>query len=583
MPPVPGALARRLANLRVPESTVLLALAFAVGLGTALGALGFKLMVESAKDFFFGSTPPVLKSLVPVRHIWVALIPLAGGLLAGPIIAFFAHEAKGHGVPEVMQAVALKGGIIRPRVALIKALASAVCLGSGGSAGREGPIVQIGSAIGSTVGQIFRMPGERVRILVGCGAAAGISAIFNAPIAGVLFSLEVILGDFGIRTFAPVILSSVLSSVMMRSVVGNAPAFKVPSYTLVSPYEIPIYIVLGILCGVTAVLFIRALYKAEDLFDNWTAPMWLKPAIGGLGVGIVGISFPQIFSDGYDTIHTMLSGSVVIWLAAALIILKILATSLTLGSGNSGGIFAPSLFMGAATGLVVGHVANYFFPIATASPGAYALVGMGAVVAGTTHAPITAILILFELTGDYRIILPVMVAVVFSTLVARRLCPDSIYTLKLRRRGVVLKYGRDVNVLAGTLVKEVMSSEFCAIPENARLPQILQVVSQSTDDHFPVVDADGDFIGTIGYQDLRQLLTGKVVSELIIARDMAHLNIPHVTSGETLESALAKFGPHGWEALPVLDVARGGRLVGMLRRDSLTSLYNRRLLERLSD
>jgi len=583
MLPVPGTLARRLSNLRVPESTVLLALAFAVGLGTALGALGFKFLVESAKDLFFGRTPPVLQSLEPLKHVWVALIPLAGGLIAGPIIAFFAHEAKGHGVPEVMEAVALKGGIIRPRVAVIKAVASAVCIGSGGSAGREGPIVQIGSAIGSTIGQLFRMPTERVKILIGCGAAAGISAIFNAPIAGVLFSLEVILGDFGIRTFAPVILSSVISSVLMRSVVGNAPAFHVPSYTLVSPYEIPIYIVLGVLCGITAVAFTLSLYKVEDVFDAWRAPMWLKPALGGLGLGVVGLFFPQVFADGYDTIHIMLSGSVVFWLAALLILLKILATNLTLGSGNSGGIFAPSLFMGAATGLVVGHAANYFFPILTASPGAYALVGMGAVVAGTTHAPITAILILFEMTGDYRIILPVMVAVVFSTLVARRLCPDSIYSLKLRRRGVVLKYGRDVNVLAGAQVREVMNTELHAIPESARLPEILRIVSSSSDDHFPVVDARGDFIGTIGYQDLRQLLTGQVVSELIIARDLAHLDIPRLQPQESLESALTKFGPQGFEALPVVDEVREGRLVGILRRDSVTAFYNRRLFERLND
>jgi CIC family chloride channel protein len=580
---LPGSLSRRVSNLHVPESSVLLALAFAVGLGTALGALGFRFLLESAKELFFGRTPLVLQSLVPVKHIWVALIPVAGGLIAGPIIAFFAHEAKGHGVPEVMQAVALQGGIIRPRVALIKALASAVCIGSGGSAGREGPIVQIGSAIGSTVGQVFRMNGERVKILVGCGAAAGISAVFNAPIAGALFSVEVILGDFGIATFAPVILSSVIASVVMRSVVGNAPAFRVPSYTLVSPYEIPIYIVLGVVCGVAAVLFIRSLYLTEDVFDDWKAPMWLKPAVGGLGVGIVGIFFPQTFADGYDTIHTMLSGSVVIWLAVALILLKMLATNLTLGSGNSGGIFAPSLFMGAAAGLSVGHIANHFFPIVTASPGAYALVGMGAVVAGTTHAPITAILILFEMTGDYRIILPVMVAVVFSTLVARRLCPDSIYTLKLRRRGIVLKQGRDVNVLARTQVKEVMSEKFRAIPETARLSEILRTVSQSADDHFPVVDAGGNFVGTIGYQDLRQLLTGQVVSELIIARDLAHVDIPAVEPNESLESALAKFGPQGREALPVIDAAATNRLVGLLRREAVTAFYNRKLLERLNE
>lgn len=567
-------------TLRVPESTVLLALALAVGLGTAIGALGFKFLVETAKDFFFAPTPLVLKSLVPIRSVWVALIPVAGGLIAGPLIAYFAHEAKGHGVPEVMQAVALKGGIIRPRVAIVKALASAICIGSGGSAGREGPIVQIGSAIGSTIGQVFRMPGERVRILVGCGAAAGIAAIFNAPIAGVLFSLEVILGDFGIRTFAPVILSSVIASVFMRGVVGNAPAFQVPSYTLVSPYEIPIYMVLGVVCGVTAVVFVRTLYWTEDLFDGWSAPMWIKPAVGGLGLGLIGIYFPQVFADGYDTIHTMLSGSVVFWFAAALIFLKILATNFTLGSGNSGGIFAPSLFMGAAAGLAVGHAANYLFPLVTASPGAYALVGMGAVVAGTTHAPITAILILFEMTNDYRIILPVMVAVVFSTLVARRIFPDSIYTLKLRRRGIVLRQGRDMNVLAGAHVKDIMTTTFDTIPESARLPEILELISKSNELHFAVVDQQGDLIGSLGFQDVRQLLSGPMPSELIIARDLVHTDVLSLGPDDSLETALTRFEPQGLDALPVVDAARQGRLVGMLRRDAVTAYYSRKLLER---
>jgi len=569
--------------MRIPESSVLLALAFAVGLGTGLGALGFKVLLGYAKGVLFGQTPLVLESLVPIKHFWIAVVPAIGGLIAGPLIAFFAHEAKGHGVPEVMEAVALKGGGIRPRVALIKALASAVCIGSGGSAGREGPIVQIGSAIGSTFGQVFRMSSERVKILVGCGAAAGISAIFNAPFAGVLFSLEVILGDFGIRTFAPVILSSVIASVLMRGVVGNAPAFQVPSYTLVSPYEIPIYIVLGIACGMVAATFIKSLYWFEDIFDNWKAPMWVKPAVGGLILGAVGVFFPQVFADGYDTIHTLLSGTVVIWLAVSLIFLKILATNLTLGSGNSGGIFAPSLFMGAATGLLIGHVANHFFPIMTASPGAYALVGMGALVAGTTHAPITAILILFELTNDYRIILPVMIAVVFSTLVARATVGDSIYTMKLRRRGIVLRHGRDINVLAGTRVQDVMSREFTAIPEGAKLPEILRAISRSTDNHFPVVDKRGDFVGTIGLSDVRLLLSEQTLNQLVIASDLAHTEIPRLDPDESVESALEKFGPQGLEAMPVVDSRHRNKLIGLLRHDAVMAFYNRKLLKRIED
>jgi CIC family chloride channel protein len=573
---------RRVETLRVPESAVLLTLAFAVGLGSGLAALGFKWLVESSKGFFFGPVPPVLMTVAPLAHLWTALIPMLGGLASGPLMTYFAPEARGHGVPEVMQSVALKGGIIRPRVAAVKAVASALCIGSGGSAGREGPIVQIGSAIGSTIGQVFRMTEERVKILVGCGAAGGIAAIFNAPFAGVLFSLEVILGDFSIKTFAPVILSAVLASVFMRSAVGDSPAFPVPPFAAVSGYDIPAYIVLGGLCGLVAVLFTRTLYWTEDRFEGMPLPIWIKPAIGGLGTGLVGLFFPQVFADGYDVIDTMLSGSVVIWLATALVVLKVLATSLTLGSGNSGGVFAPSLFMGAATGLAMGHAINQLFPSVAAPPGAYALVGMGAMLAGTMHAPLTAILMLFELTNDYRIILPVMVAVVFSTLVARRFCRDSIYSLKLRRGGIVLKYGRDINVLARVPVRDVMSTRLSPIPEDAPLPEVLRHISAGEGDIFPVVSAKGELVGTIGFQDVRRWLVERALDEVVVAHDLARTDVPVLDAGQDLETAMEKFGPQGFEALPVLD-GREGKLVGLLHRDAVTSFYNRRLLERLSD
>ncbi|HDL02675.1 MAG TPA: chloride channel protein [candidate division Zixibacteria bacterium] len=347
---------------RFSETQILIGMSVVVGLGTGFGAILFIKLIEYFKELFFGSSAEMLTSFLGEFNYWIALIPMAGGLLVGPIVFKFASEAKGHGVPEVMLAVARKGGIIRARVALAKAVASAICIGSGGSAGREGPIVQIGSAVGSAIGQVFKMSAARTKILVGCGAAAGISAVFNAPIAGVIFSLEIILGDYTIKTFSPVLLASVVASVVTRSFFGNHPAFEVPDYSLVSAWEIPLYVILGGFCGTIAVLFTTSLHKTEVFFDRLKVVPMLKPAIGGLMLGIIGIYFPQIFADGYDTIRLTLYGNMIVWLTLVLIFLKIIATNLTLGSGNSGGIFAPSLFIGAVAGGTFGYFAHALFP-----------------------------------------------------------------------------------------------------------------------------------------------------------------------------------------------------------------------------
>jgi len=571
------------AHYQPSETTILILLASVVGLSTGFGALIFSLLVDRATEFFFGYSETILGGMIPFGgRYWIVIIPALGGALVGPIVYNFARETKGHGVPEVMSAVALRGGIIRPRVAVAKAIASAICLGSGGSAGREGPIVQIGSAIGSSIGQVFKMSANRVKILVGCGAAAGISAIFNAPIAGVMFSLEIILGDFAVKTFSPVVISSVVASIVTHTFVGNYPAFEVPAYHLVSAWELPLYILLGIFGGLVAYLFTWSLYKAEDFFDNLKITGWTKPIIGGLLLGILGFFFPQVFSGGYEAIQAALEGKIILWLLAALIVAKILATNLTLGSGNSGGIFAPSLFMGAVAGGAFGEIVHRLFPQVTATSGAYSLVGMAAVVAGTTHAPMTAFLIIFEMTHDYRIILPLMVACVFGTLVARKLSKDSIYTWKLVRQGIRLFRGRDINVLARHKVSEVMKTDFESIPMYLTLHEIFRRMEGGSQYDFPVVDGDGGLVGTLSFQDIRRLLTSREVDALIIASDIAHTDPPIVHPEDTLDVVLNKFGLRDVGFIPVVESGRGGRLVGILRQDDCTQYYNQKLVENLT-
>ncbi len=568
------------------ETQLLIILSVIVGLATGLGAIGFIVMVEYFNGLFFGLTDQILTAAVGSAQawgykIWLPIIPLIGGILVGPIVYNFAKEARGHGVPEVMNSVARLGGIIRPRVAAAKAVASAICIGSGGSAGREGPIVQIGSAFGSTVGQIFHMSGERVKILVGCGAAAGISAVFNAPIAGVIFSLEIILGDFAIRTFSPVILSSVVASVVSRSFLGNHPAFEVPSYSLVSAWEIPFYIVMGVMIGALAVLFTRVLELFEDGFDALKVPGWTKPAIGGLFLGIIAIFYPQTLADGYETIKLTLFGDMAIGLMLVLIFMKLLATSLTLGSGNSGGIFAPSLFMGAAAGGGFGYLVNLIFPNVSATHGAYALVGMAAMVAGATHAPITAMLIIFEMTSDYRIILPLMITVVFSALVARKIFPYSIYTVKLARRGIDLRGGKDINVLRSHTVSEVMDTSYETIFASMNLAQIFHKIEQSKETYFIVTDNGGNLKGVISFQDIRNMLSQHELDYLVIAQDLVGPETFTIDISDDLTKAQQIFGHRDFSLIPVVSKAQPSKVIGVLRKDDLTDYYNKQLIDRL--
>jgi CIC family chloride channel protein len=396
------------------EHTIMVILAVIVGAAGGLGAVGFRYLISIFQTLAYGGENDLLQLVVNLPWYYRVTIPVIGGLIVGPLVYFFAREAKGHGVPEVMEAVAIKGGVIRKRVVVVKTLASAISISTGGSVGREGPIVQIGSAIGSALGQFMKVSADRMRILVGCGAAAGIAATFNAPIAGSMFALEIILGDFGLATFSPIVISSVVATAVSRAYLGDTPAFIVPVYELVSAWELPMYLFLGLFCALVGITFTKTLYRIEDLFDEIKFPEYLKGIIGGLFLGVASLVFPQILGVGYGAIDMALMQQMAWWLLLVLVPAKILATSITIGSGGSGGIFAPSLFLGAMAGGVFGAVVHQLFPNITASPGAYSIVGMGAVVAATTHGPLAAILILFEMTGDYKIILPLMAAEGFN-------------------------------------------------------------------------------------------------------------------------------------------------------------------------
>jgi len=568
-------------GFKANEHAVMILMAMAVGLLGGYGAVGFRWLILFVQDTLFGNGGEgFLEYLLTLP--WYAKLypPIIGGLLVGPIVYFFAREAKGHGVPEVMESVALKGGVIRKRIVVIKSLASAICIGSGGSVGREGPIVQIGSAIGSTFGQIMGVSVDRMRTLVGCGAAAGIAATFNAPIAGVMFAMEIILGEFGIATFSPIVVSSVMATVISRAYLGNYPAFVVPHYTLVSISEIPLYMILGIIAGLIGVFFTTLLYKSEDLFDAWKIPEYTKAAIGGLMIGTIGIFFPHIFGVGYDAIGLALLEKLPWIIILALVFIKILATSLTIGSGGSGGIFAPSLFVGSMTGGAFGYLVHTLLPATTATAGAYSLVGMGAVVAATTHGPITAILILFEMTGDYKIILPLMLSCIIASILASQIKRESIYTTKLIRRGTDIRAGKEVNVMKSLLVEDAMTHEVETISENMPLRDLLKFTLSSKHSSFPVVNNEGLLTGILTFQDFKGVIYEEGLEDLVVAKEFSTAKVITINKNENLDTALKKIGFRNIEQLPVVDENNPRKIIGILSRRDVFSAYNKALIDR---
>ena len=441
-------------------------------------------------------------------------------------------------------------------------------------------LVQIGSAIGSSIGQVLKISADRTRTLVGCGAAAGIAATFNAPIAGSMFALEVILGDFGIATFSPIVISSVVATAVSRYFLGDAPAFLVPAYELVSAWELPIYVVLGLFCALVAVGFTFLLYKTEDIFDELKFPEYFKAVLGGLTLGAMGLVFPHILGVGYGAIDLALMHRLSWWLLFLLIPCKIIATSITIGSGGSGGIFAPSLFMGAMAGGLFGTAIHTLFPGITASPGAYSIVGMGAVVSGTTHGPLSAILILFEMTGDYAIILPLMIACIIGSLASGRLLKDSIYTLKLARRGVNIRAGKEVNVLRSIYVKDVMNPEPETIPEGLNMGKLAEKISKSKYNSFPVVDENGNLTGILSFLDYREAAFDENLGDLVVAKELATNNVVTASTEDNLFDALEKITSEDFSILPVVSPEDSSTLLGILTRRDIIGAYNKALIKK---
>jgi len=543
-------------------------LASVIGMSTGLLVVAFIKAIRLSETFFFKALPENL----PLGSYSMIFIPALGALIVGILCTTLAPDAKGHGVPEVLKAIALPHGKITLRVVLVKLFASAISIGSGSSVGREGPSVQIGAGVGSTVGRFFKLSETRVRNLVACGSAAGIAAVFNAPITGVMFALEIILRDFGTRALSTVVVASVASSIVSQIFLGSFPAFSIPSFHLQSPFEILTYLALGILSAFAAVLFVLIFDKTETFFDRWKCPVWLKPAAGGLLVGAIGYLFPEILGMGFNIIERTFEASLDIKLLAGLILIKMLTTSLSVGSGSSGGTFGPTLFVGAALGGVFGKLIFNQLPFPVGLPGAYALVGMASVFSGAFHAPVTAIFLVFELTADYHMILPIMVASVVATSISQLITNESMDTIKLKKSGINIEHLEEVKAMSFLQVKDAMSEDFELAPGNMPAKELIDKVSQKKDCIFFVVNARKMLLGAVRPEDIQSVLIEEDI-RLILAADIATPLEEYCVSDEPISEATKLMLRDNLAYLPVMDPSDHGKIVGVLKSQDIFRVY----------
>jgi len=561
------------------ESIAMLLMAAVVGFLAGGAAVLFGVAIRWVQTICFGAAEPAVSLLRTLPAWQVALVPALGGLAVGVLATYAVDEARGHGVPEVMKALALSGGRIRGRVAVAKLVASALTIGSGGSCGREGPVIQIGAAIGSKAGQVLKMGPRRLRTLVGCGAAAGIAATFNAPIAGAVFACEVLLGGFGLTLFGPIVISSVVATMTMRYFNGPAPVFHPPACGVVSPKELVAYVLLGLAAGLVSWAYIRLNALVQAAFARLAASRparAISPAVGGLMVGLIALVLPQVMGDGHAASNAAFSAQYPLLLLALLVVAKTVATSLTLGSGGSGGVFSPAICIGALLGAAFGMVSSKVLGAEDfAGVAAWSLVGMGGMVAGSMLAPMTAILMAFEITRTYTIVLPVMLVSCLSTVVTSLLTKDlSIYTGALAKEGIRLYRGAAPRMLRGRKAEELMRTDCARAPGGEKAQVVAGLLLSSPRERIYLVDGSGTLEGVVGLGVVRRfLLSPEAMGEVLIAEDIARKDVPTVSPDDDLSEAAEKFIRSGEDELPVVEGMAPGRLVGVLRhRDVMNAL-----------
>lgn len=566
------------------ENTTLLVTAAFIGLLAGVAIIVFREAVDQVHEFVFVQGYELLRiGEGGWRKFLLPLIPMFGMVLLIPLSLLFPGKVNGYGFTKFLRRVNLENGVIHGRNIFVKLAATAITIGSGNSAGVEGPIAQIGGALGSQVGQRFRVSGTRMKIYVAAGCAGGIAGIFNAPIAGVFFAAEIVLlGTYAISSFAALVIASALATVVTRAYYGQIPAFPIPDYHMVNPFvEMPLYAIMAVIFGLLAVVHIRFFYYVRDKFQALPIHAQLKPIIGAFLVGSIGIAFPQVLGDGYGFIEEALTGHGILWILLALVALKSIATAITLGSGGAGGVFAPALFIGAVAGGAFGVVVHYLLPEYTATPGAYATIGIGAFLAASTHAPMTAMFLLFEMTGNYMIIVPIMLTSIVGTVTASKFYSDSIDTVDFTREGIDIHEGREVAILKSILVGKALTEEVDFISESANINQLLDLFAMAKDSfYFPVINHTGRMVGVVSMQDVKTILHDEEQRVCFLVGAICSRDVISMTPDDNLYDAIQLFDVKGIEEIPVVESMEDPWVLGMIKRRNVIAAYNHEVLKR---
>ncbi len=558
-------------------------LAAVVGVLGGLTAIGFQKLTDLARVVLFapfGVQATELLAAAEALAPWQRLlVPACGAALAALLLFGIFRRRGSYGMADIMEAVSLRRGEVRLGDVLGRSIATCAVIGSGGSTGREGPIIQLGSALASSLGRLVRLRPRELSVLIACGAAAGMAGAYNAPIGAAMFVMEVILGSFVMEQFAPVIVASVTSTFTVRAVVGVAPVYVVPPLTMGSPWEaLPIF-VLGVLSALVGWGFLRTITLCEDGMRAAKLPRTVLVVAGGLLVGALGVFFPEVWGNGFDAVsERILVLKVPLATLLVLLVAKTVATGITSGSGISGGVFTPTLFVGAALGAAFGTVAKTVFP--TVDPALFALIGMGSVLAATTHAPLMAILILFEMTHDPPLIAPLMLGAVTATLFARWIHADSLYTAGLRRRGIRLPEGAEEAALMRTYVRDLLREDAVVFPASAPLSKVVDAFLSSRRDAVYVTGEDGRYLGVARIHDVKAVFGSSPDVGTIIAMDVA-VPVAPVGVDEAIATVLPRFDDGELDELPVVAGPVDRRFAGVLsRRDILAMLRHEVLVER---
>ena len=562
------------------QQLILIVLAIITGSAAALGAVVFREAIVLMQSVTFGAALDKMSEIIGGVPQWhIVAVPTVGGLLIGLFIHYFMPGRRPRGVSDVMEAAALRSGAITLKEGLGAAAVSAASIGVGASVGREGPVVHLGATLSSLVATRLRLSRSQAVTLLGCGVASGVAASFNAPIAGVFFALEVVIGHYALSAFAPIVIAGVVGTIISRLYFGNFPAFVIPDQSIVSFWEFPAFALLGVVCAVAAIVFLRSIDLSAKLFDRLPVVGWIKTGIAGLLTGVIALAFPQVLGVGYEATDIALKGQYELAILIALAVAKMAASAICLGGGFGGGIFSPSMFIGAMVGGAFGIVATQIFPHLSSGHAAYTLVGLGAVSGAMLGAPISTILIVFELTADYALTIAVMLAVVIASVITQQVRGHSFFTWQLDRRGINVKGGRERGLMTSTHVEDVMSHRFTAVPRSLNINGVREKLLSAPHSELFVVTEEGALCGTITLADLADGAFDHSLDGVVNAGDVARLHPPSLEAGSDLNAALGTMQSTGEEHLAVVENHASMKLVGFVHEIDVMLIYNRALLE----